>query len=325
MAEFSIIVPVYKVEKYLSTCVESVLGQTYADFELVLVDDGSPDDCGRICDDYTRQDQRVRVVHKENGGLSSARNAGLDVAEGRYVIFLDSDDFWDDINALENIHKQLAETDADVLVFPLKRYYEVDDRYTYALDMTVDRSAITDSDLCSAIRYMIENNVFRAAAWNKVVRKSIIDDHEMRFLKGYLSEDMDWCGNLLVYAKRFDFYANPLYVYRQQRAGSITQQKNEKLVSDKLFMCRKGLEQAQSMPDKERGALLAAYYAYEYAVTLGVSDGVKDREILSQMKALRPLLRYDLCRKVKMVNKLIRLCGYSLARKALCLFVKVKR
>lgn len=191
--------------------------------------------------------------------------------------------------------------------------------------MTVDRSAISEVEPCSAIRYMIENNIFRAAAWNKVVRKSIIDEHGMRFPIGYLSEDMGWCGNLLMYAKKFDFYANPLYAYRQQRSGSITQQKNEKLVSDKLFMCRKGLEQAQSMDDKERGSLLAAYYAYEYAVTLGVSDDVKDRDILSQMKALSPLLQYDLCRKVKMVNKLISLCGYSLARRALCLFVKLKR
>lgn len=325
MMEFSIIVPVYMVEKYISTCVESVLCQSFVDYELLLVDDGSPDNCGKICDNYAQKDQRVKVIHKENGGLSSARNAGLDVAKARYVIFLDSDDYWDDVNALTNIHAQLRESDADVLVFPLKRYYEMDGKITYTLKQEVDRKAITEAGKNAAIKYMLTNNIYRAAASNKVVRKSIIDENDMRFRIGYLSEDMDWCGDLLMYAKRFDFYANPLYVYRQQRSGSITQQKTDKLVADKLFMCRKGLEQAATFENQEEANLLIAYYAYEYAVTMGVSAGVKDQKILSEMKELRLLLKYDLCRKVKMVNKLIGLCGYSMARNVLCLFVKLKR
>ena len=96
MPEFSIIVPIYKVEKYLEICIDSIIGQSFCDFELILVDDGSPDTCGEICDRYSSSDTRVKVVHKENGGLSSARNAGLDIATGKYVIFIDSDDFWDD-------------------------------------------------------------------------------------------------------------------------------------------------------------------------------------------------------------------------------------
>lgn len=96
MPEFSIIVPIYKVEKYLEICIDSIIGQSFCNFELILVDDGSPDTCGEICDRYSSSDTRVKVVHKENGGLSSARNAGLDIATGKYVIFIDSDDFWDD-------------------------------------------------------------------------------------------------------------------------------------------------------------------------------------------------------------------------------------
>ena len=93
MCEISIIVPVYKVEKYLKKCVDSILAQTFSDFELILVDDGSPDNSGRICDDYAKKDARVRVVHKQNGGLSSARNAGIEVAKGKYLGFVDSDDY----------------------------------------------------------------------------------------------------------------------------------------------------------------------------------------------------------------------------------------
>ena len=327
MSEFSVIIPVYKVESYLSVCVESILCQSYQKFELILVDDGSPDNCGQICDNYASSDPRIRVVHKKNGGLSSARNAGLDIAVGKYVIFVDSDDYWDDNLALEHIHKNLEETNADLLVFPAKRFYEDHKKFTYILNMDVDRSRVIDIDSNNAIKYLLEHNIFRAAAWNKVVRKEIIDAHNMRFKEGYLSEDMDWCGDLLLYCKRFDFYENPLYVYRQQRSGSITSGKNEKLVSDKLFMCQKGYQQAIALQvqDRKKAELVAGYYAYEYSVLLGVSGGIKDRKLLASIREIESLLEYDVCNKVKKVNRLKKIAGFSLTRMALCFFVKVKK
>lgn len=325
MIEFSIIVPIYKVEKYLRSCVDSILSQSYSDFEIILVDDGSPDNCGKICEEYAEADSRIKVVHKENGGLSSARNAGLDVAVGDYVIFVDSDDYWDDNTALEHFHRNLAETHADLLVFPAKRYYEEENRFTYILNMSVDRNRVIDTNVNRSIEYLLENNIYRAAAWNKVIRRFIINDYQMRFKEGYLSEDMDWCGDLLIYCKRFDFYEKPLYVYRQQRSGSITSGKTEKLVADKIYMCKKGYNQAKQMEDTKKGSLLASYYAYEYSVTLGISRNVKNQKILNDMKELQNLLDYDLCNKVKQVNKLKKMIGYSLTRKALCFFVKVKR
>ncbi len=325
MPEFSIIIPIYKVEKYLNKCVDSVLSQIFNNFELILVDDGSPDNCGNICDDYESTDSRIKVVHKENGGLSSARNAGLDIAAGKYIIFIDSDDFWDDDNALEHIHANLTETDADILVFPAKRYYESEDKYTYIITSDVDRTKIIDKNVNEAIRYMIENNIYRAAAWNKVIKKSIIDSHSMRFKNGYLSEDMDWCGDLLLYAQRFDFYDNAFYAYRQQRNGSITAGKAEKLISDKLYMCEKGYRQALRLQDKDKTALLASYYAYEYSVLMGVSSGVKNSELLGKVRNLQPLLDYDISRKVQKVKRLKKLIGYSLTRRVLCFFVKIKK
>ncbi len=113
---FSVIVPVYKVEKYLPNCIESVLGQTFSDFELILVDDGSPDECPRICDSYKEKDARIKVVHKPNGGLASARRAGIKVAEGDYVFNLDSDDLVEN-DTLECAHKIIKETDAELVSF----------------------------------------------------------------------------------------------------------------------------------------------------------------------------------------------------------------
>ena len=106
---FSVIVPIYKVEQYIHRCVDSILAQTYKDFELLLVDDGSPDNCPQICDEYARRDSRVRVIHKPNGGLISARNAGILAARGDYICYVDSDD-WTDENMLQFIHDTLAES-----------------------------------------------------------------------------------------------------------------------------------------------------------------------------------------------------------------------
>lgn len=321
---FSVIVPVYKVEDYLKQCVQSVLEQSFEGFELILVDDGSPDKCGKLCDAFSNKDNRIRVVHKPNGGLSSARNAGLDMAQGEYIIFLDSDDFWDDRNALKGIDSSLLESDADVLLFPAKRYYGENRKPSFIINTDVERDRIMGKEATEAIEYMIANNIYRAAAWNKVIRRSIIITQGMRFQEGYLSEDMDWCGNLLLHSCRFDFYNVPFYCYRQQRRGSITEGINEKLVSDKMYMIHKGMAQIESL-DKRMGRLLGSYYAYEFAVTMGVSMGVKARETLNAMKATRELLRYDISTKVKKVNRLMRIIGFSLTRYVLIVFVKVKK
>ena len=111
----SVVVPVFKVEGYLNRCVDSVLGQTYDNFELILVDDGSPDRCGEICDEYAGRDQRVRVLHKENSGLSAARNSGIEIARGDYLTFLDSDDWVHELY-LERLHNLLITTSSDISV-----------------------------------------------------------------------------------------------------------------------------------------------------------------------------------------------------------------
>ena len=108
----------------LAECVDSVLGQNYPNFEVILVDDGSPDRCGTICDEYARRDNRVKVIHKENGGLSDARNAGLAVASGDYVLFLDSDDYWKDSGVLGRLAERISLTNADLLNFSYRKYYE---------------------------------------------------------------------------------------------------------------------------------------------------------------------------------------------------------
>ena len=122
MPKVSVIVPVYKVESYLRKCVDSILGQSFSDFEVILVDDGSPDNCGAICDDYATRDQRVKVIHKINGGLSDARNVGLDVAIGQYICFVDSDD-WIEQDLLKDNVAVLEHSGADLSIFGFTEIY----------------------------------------------------------------------------------------------------------------------------------------------------------------------------------------------------------
>ena len=110
----SIIVPVYKVEKYLRKCIDSIINQTLKDIEIILVDDGSPDNCGKICDEYAAKDTRIKVIHKENGGLSSARNAGMEVAEGEYIGFVDSDD-WIESDMYMTLWQKAKDINADLV------------------------------------------------------------------------------------------------------------------------------------------------------------------------------------------------------------------
>lgn len=127
--KFSIIIPCYKVEQYLHQCVDSVLAQTYEDYEVILVDDGSPDNSPAICDEYGKKTDKVKVIHKPNGGLSDARNTGLDMARGEFVLFLDSDDWWDDKEALRKIDTCIKKTGADIIIFGMKKYFSLEKRY----------------------------------------------------------------------------------------------------------------------------------------------------------------------------------------------------
>lgn len=218
--KFSIIIPCYKVEQYLHQCVDSVLVQTFEDYEVILVDDGSPDGCPAICDEYAIKDNRVKVIHKENGGLSDARNAGLDVAKGEYVMFLDSDDWWDDKNALRKLANCFEKTDADICIIGMKKYFQKQDIFgderTPACD---EASALSQAQ---AINKYMKNNIFVACACDKAVRKSFIETDKQRFVIGQYSEDIEWCCKLLLKNPMITTLTESFYVYRQQVSTSIT-------------------------------------------------------------------------------------------------------
>ena len=207
----SVVVPIYNVEPYLRRCVDSLLGQTYRDFELILVDDGSPDDCGRICDEYAAHDSRVQVVHKPNGGLSDARNAGLAIARSEYIAFVDSDD-WVAEDYLARLLDTLMETGADICECEALRTTG-DENYS-----PVEQSTPAVFDTVSALEQLIHDGVFHQHVWNKLYRKEVIAD--ILFPKGKTNEDEFWTYQVFGNAKTVTKIPDILYFYFQ-RPGSI--------------------------------------------------------------------------------------------------------
>lgn len=204
----SIIVPIYNVEKYLKKCVDSILKQTYMNIEVILVDDGSPDNSGCMCDDYKKNDERVKVIHKRNGGLSSARNEGLKIATGKYIAFIDSDDYISH-DYIEYLYNNIIKYDADIsIILPLNfsvspniKKYEKEQIKIY-----------NGEDSLYAMLYQKE---FDNAAWGKLYNKTIVENID--FPLGKLYEDIGTTYKYLLKAKVVVFSSLQKYYYLQRK------------------------------------------------------------------------------------------------------------
>lgn len=204
----SIIVPIFNVEQYLERCINSIIKQTFQDFELILVDDGSTDKCGKICDEYADTDDRIHVIHQNNGGLSDARNTGLRVSKGDYVVFVDSDD-WVSEFFLENLLRVQSITNADIVECSIIRTDSEDIKETGKIAAQYREYSTVD-----ALQLLIKDNLFHQYVWNKLYRKSVIGD--TFFEKGKTNEDEFWTYQIFSSANKIVWMNLPLYYYFQR-------------------------------------------------------------------------------------------------------------
>lgn len=214
MPLISVIVPVYKVEKYLQRCVDSIRAQTYRNLEIILVDDGSPDDCGTLCDRFAVQDERIRVIHKENGGLSSARNAGIDIARGEYLGFVDSDD-WIEHTMYETLLAAALRENVKLVCGGRYDFSERTGERTVGL-CPKREEVISGEELT---RRIFTWNGLDSAAWDKLYHRSLFAS--IRYPLGRINEDIPTTYRLALLAGKAAMVAVPVYNYLH-RAGSIT-------------------------------------------------------------------------------------------------------
>ena len=210
MAQVSIIVPVYQVETYLRQCIDSILAQTFTDFELILVDDGSKDKSGEICEEYAGKDGRVRVIHKENGGLSDARNAGLEQAAGEYFMFVDSDDYIAP-TMIERLYNSIQSESADIAACNLCYVFDKKEKKDFSTAMEAE--VLQGSE----IFYYRKNDRsygFWTVAWNKLYKSETFRNVRFRF--GKYHEDEFWANDIYQLEIRVATIPECLYYYRQR-------------------------------------------------------------------------------------------------------------
>ena len=223
----SVIVPIYKVEKYLKKCVESILEKTYSNLDIILLDDGSPDNCGDIIEEFRKKNERIRTIHQKNGGLSDARNSGIKIAKGKYIVCIDSDD-WIEKNMIEVLYKDIINTNSDISVC---EFVEEDDLQNI-LSAKKYNNEIIEFSSKEALKSLIKQDILTNHAWNKLYKASLFEGIE--YPKGQLMEDVSTTYKLFEKANKIVYQNTSLYHYIQ-RGTSILGNITEKRINDQEF------------------------------------------------------------------------------------------
>lgn len=312
---FSIIVPIYKVADYLDDCVQSVKNQTYTDWELILVDDGSPDACPQMCDGYAKEDARIRVIHKPNGGLSDARNAGLDRAKGEYVLLLDGDDFYNRSDMFEMLSANIDKSSADVILFGctdwnMKTGEMRISRSGYNLPLINEGQNRTD-----ILHYLFSQKKLPGGATISAVSRHLIEEYRIRFHCGIQSEDHDFVLNVFVHCKKVFAMDEPFYTYRLQREGSITHSGSIKMIQGITYTVKKWFPIFLQEPNEILRLDFLNYLAFIYTTGFVVSGRMKPamrKQAIAEMKSTRYILQYGYWKKTKVIRACSALLGPTL-------------
>ncbi len=293
MDKISIVVPVYNVESYLKKCLDSIINQTYKNLEIILVDDGSTDNSVDICDEYAKRDNRIKVIHKKNGGLSDARNTGIEIATGNYIGFVDSDD-WIDENMYKLLYNNLIKEHADisccnryfVYINSIKKYGNANNYYRV---MNSER----------AIELMCTMGYMGMSAYTKLYKKEVFKD--IRYPKGKVNEDIYTTYKLVDKASRIVYDSTPMYYYRQ-RKGSITNSKKVNITAMKASK-----ELLEFVNEKYPGIREAAIRNYIFC-SIGVYDNIlnsKNKDMLELKTEIRAEIKkyYFILEKDKTISK----------------------
>ena len=267
----SIVIPVYNVEKYIDTCIKSVVSQTYSDIEIILVDDGSTDSSGAICDRYKSEDSRITVYHTENGGLSAARNYGIDRANGEYLTVVDSDDFVA-LDFIEYLYKILMDSKSDIAICD---YSFVDEDCREYISQEVKEYTKTWHSE-DALKRMLYQQEFTNSAWAKLYKISLFEN--IRYPYGKLFEDMGTTYKLIMKAKKVAFGSSKKYLYRQ-RADSIMFSVFDLRKLDCVELAEEMVEEISEKMPKIRFAAKARAFSANLHILLQIPDTLDYKEV----------------------------------------------
>ncbi|TFE01706.1 glycosyltransferase family 2 protein [Jeotgalibacillus salarius] len=292
----SVIIPVYNVEKYLDECIKSVLKQDYHDMEILLINDGSTDNSLNICREYEQAYASVRVIDQPNKGLSGARNTGILEAKGKYLIFLDSDDYWG-MNFMSELADRVIENPGlDYVFFRFKFYHQKKNKFDEPYYPLL-RKKVKGKKGMEGLAYILEEmKHYNWFAWCGLVKRSFLLEHRLFFIEKVKYEDVFWTPNIFLNAEQIDFYDAPVYVYRLEREGQITSNLSFKNLSDSLTSAVYWNDQVEkenvSAALKEK-LLINTTNRYFYALYFaGFLSEKEQAELIQMLKNHRHLTRY---------------------------------
>ncbi|MBP3427309.1 MAG: glycosyltransferase family 2 protein [Clostridia bacterium] len=292
MCKVSVIVPVYQVEAYLPKCIDSILAQTFTDFELILVNDGTKDGCPAIMEAYARKDTRIRQVHKENGGLSSARNAGLDVAKGEYIVFIDSDDYAEP-QLLEDAVAAVERTGAEQVLWNY-RYVDANGEHEAYLSFPDE---VIDLDQLGLDNYFYQYWMpykHGQEAWSKLYRRSIIEEHGLRFApnKEIFAEDTLFSAMYLMHTRRIAALSRP-YINYLQRGDSLMGMKKPQLARRLMNLSVQLYEYAHACEKGKTLFCVLPVLCYDKLICKGIRFDPAEKDVLAAMDEMReqPVMR----------------------------------
>lgn len=314
----SIIIPAYNVEKYIAKCLDSIKNQTFQNYEVIIVDDGSTDNTLEIINQYISK--RFRVFSQKNKGAGEARNTGIKKAIGKYITFVDSDDFYYRNDCLEKIANEIKKNDSEVITYKMVRFYQNSGKYLEEDDIGVNKQYETEEYLT----YTIEKSRLSISPCDKIIRKDIIDKNKIYFPSIKMLEDIDWSMRLYEHVQSVSIINEPIYVYRKQRNGSTTFQYTPEKVSTGITFIKDWCERCKKA-NHAYSELYLNYIAYQYIILLSVTNRKNsDEHIKSELKEYKWLLEYDLNFKTKMARRLYNLFGFSGMRLVLKIYTFLK-
>ena len=305
MCRVSVIVPIYQVEAYLPRCLDSILVQTFEDFELILVDDGTKDSCPRIMEEYARRDSRIRQVHKENGGLSSARNAGLDIARGEFIAFVDSDDYIDSSLLADAV----AAADASGAEQVLWNYRYVDERGVQDAYLHFDDEVI-DLDRLGVANYFYGYWMpYRHGqeAWSKLYRRSVIEENGLRYAPNdeIFAEDTLFSAMYLLHTHKIAALSKP-YVYYTQREDSLMGKKKPRLARRLTTLSIRLCDYARAAGRAQELQNVLPVLCYDKLIAKGIRLDPDPEEVYAAMEELgRNATLRDMLRRLLGVMPLV--------------------
>ena len=324
---FSIIIPVYNVEKYLDQCVKSVLSQEYGDYEIILVDDGSTDSSAEICDVFSSQYKQVKTIHKNNGGLSDARNAGIKKAKGDYICFIDSDDYWSEFSVLSKLSCEIDKKQPDIIRISRRKLIVKTGKY---YDEYSDFQKFEDLSPSETLYNMMADDQLKESAPLHILSRKFILKYNLFFKVGIKSEDIEWAVRVYSHEPVWGFVNERFYIYRVGREGSITTKQDIKNIDDVYNTIISSIPIAQACNGQTKQALLG-FVMYNVAI---LSAHIFDSNLTRKQKneyncklasiCKEYLQEYSLGGKMKKSTAVYSVGGYKMMYLVLGLYLKYR-